>query len=326
MAKDKEWLSDEDRLEPYNWRNTQREQRRDYEQRQTPSKWSAILTAIINYQNKHNGVSPSDQMVSQDTGLSPGQVQYHLREMEKAGLIKDSKGWPRIISVEHAAKVQSLAMLEQRTIEKVEEVKIMDTKDITAKTPSGRKQFVTRAREIAQAIVDHYDQHGHAPYMRDVREKVYGSGKGGSLSGIIRKMTSLGWLHHKERHHHDLAVTGLGRAALFGQLDEQLHSDMPINPPETKVTFSAYPPRRRQAPQPTIPRVPARDPVVRPAPETMRFGPDPSPIDWEYPPPHRGDPVSPPPAMEVRQQPYMKGVSDVDLIIELTRRGFKVSR
>lgn len=307
----KPWLSKEDRLEPNTWHTSRREDAADYEQRQTPAKWAAILTAVINYQNKHHGVSPTDQMISKDTGLSPGQVQYHLKEMEKGGLLRDSKGWPRIITVENVAKVQTMTQIETLPkIERVKEAVAMDTSQLETNKPrkrggardmSNKKDFMTRAKMAAQAIIDHYDQYGTAPRMQWLRDKVYGPPapgtvrSGGGISTIIKKMTQLGWVYHQNKHHRDIALTGLGRAALFGEVESQLHTDTRVNPSDVY--------------RPSIPR-PA--PVAPIAMEVRRAEPAPPP---------------PPPVVIAPQEPSnLSGVETIDLVIELNRRGFKINR
>lgn len=321
--KTKEWLQPEDRLDPANWHTSRRENAHDYEQRQTPAKWAAILTAVINYQNKHHGMSPTDLMISHDTGLSPGQVQYHLREMEKNALVKDSKGWPRILTVENATKVQRLTQIETTPREITKEARTMDTSQLETQKKSkrggarysrtGRKPFMVRAREIAEAITDHYDQYGKPPDGPWLKEKVFahedGRTGGGSLSRIVQQMVDLGWLHHKRKHQRDYAVTGLGRAALFGMVEDQLHTDTPVNPvasPRNTVQGRVFNAPPSPAPRPSIPR--------------RVFHAPPPPVEVTV----RRAEV--PPSAPVIEQPYLKGVSDVDLIIEVTRRGYKVSR
>lgn len=301
------------RLEPRPWRTTQRENRGNYEQRATAGKWASILTAVISYQNKHNGYSPTDLILSRDTGLSPGQVRYHLREMEKGGIITDLKGWPRIILVQNVAKVQAITQLESmpRNVAETEtkEAKVMDTsqldtrKSSMGKSTTGRKPFMVRAREVAQAIVDHYDEYGSPPKVTWVRDRVYrpdGGASGGSASRIITQMTEHGWLHHRPRHR-DLTVTGLGRAALFGQLQEQLHTDTPVNPqPKPRSQFKAETPPSPVDPYANWnPPKPPQPTIQWPTPEAPRIA---------------------------TGQGTLSGVPDVDLVIELTSRGFKVSR
>jgi hypothetical protein len=274
------------RLEPLNWRTTQRESRDDYEQRASAGKWGAIATAVINYQNKHKGMSPTDPMIAAQTG------------------------WPRHIVVANLAKVQSMTQLGiSRPAPKQEEAKVIDTNELnivpSAKVGS-RAAFIERAKQVAQAIVDHYDQHGKPPRMKYIKEQVYGlgspnGGTGGGLSGVVKKMTELGWLYHQPRCHNDLSLTGLGRAALFGKVDNQLHTDTPINPMERKVASKMIAEPEPIATQPSPQPVQPQPSIPRPVPETRtyRASPDPAAV-----------------AM----------FEDVDLVMELMRRGFKVSR
>lgn len=299
------------KLEPYPWRTTQREARGDYEQRDTSRKWGRIARAIINYQNKHHGMSPTDQMIALDSGLSPGQVQYHLREMEKAKLIQDNKGWPRRITVKEVAKVKVMDLPTPPKPEKVEEARVTDTNKVfdgpttTRGTPREREYtkrlpFMERARQLAEAVIDHYDQYGTAPNGKYLKQRVFGRVRdGGGLSRIVNKMVDLGWLHHEPRKQHDYAVTGLGRAALFGQVNERLHTDTPINPFEPPV-----------APRPTIPRPVATPSISVTEAEIRRAVQE----------------MSKPAKVERLEPTNLGDFEDVDLVIELTNRGFKVHR
>lgn len=299
------------KLEPYGWRTTQRESKDDYEQRATAGKWGSIASAVINYQNKHNGASPTDLMISKDSGLTPDQVRYHLREMEKAGLIKDVKGWPRHILVSDVTKVQRITQLDIPAQRKVEEAKVEHSHnlryDAAGRKVSKKKPFMVRAREIAQAVIDHYDQYGQAPSHSWVKDRVYGpDAGGGTMSSVVKKMVQLGWLYHTSRRHRDLAVTGLGRAALFGQIGEQLHTDTPVNPVGDRPRATAKPSGYVSitAPDFEMRPVPSQRPVrdVRPT--------IPRPVRVAAP----------------QGNPDLSNVEDMDLVLELNNRGFRVTR
>lgn len=347
------------RLENEEWLTTQRENERNYEQVATPLKWSGILTFVIDYQNKHRGMSPTDLMISHATKLSPGQVQYHLRAMEVAGLIRDHRGWPRRISVESAAKVQSMTQIETQPTEKVKEVKTMDSEVLQTAAkkvlgPTGRKAFMERAKALGQAVIDHYDQYGVPPDGAYLKEHVYGRvTAGGGLSRVTEQMVALGWLYHKHGYHRDYALTGLGRAALFGQIGEQLHPDTPINPPENNENkqlsegsrrfWASLSPEERAArgrhaanarwQKPSIPRdvMPSqRGGFARAAQQSplvmaeVRRAVAPTPKEELVS--LKTERFVATPSQDTAQNYSITGMSDVDLIIELTRRGFKVSR
>lgn len=304
------------------WRTTRRENEHNYEHITTPLKWSGILSFIIDYQNKHHGLSPTDLMISKGTNLSAGTVGYHIKEMESAGLIKDNKGSPRIITIHNAVKLQ-IGEVHKPTVEKVTEVKTMDSAQLTKKKfslgPTGRQPFIDRAKAIAQAIIDHYDQYGYSPKGDYIKQRVYGQGRhssspgGGGLPRVIRKMVELGWLHHKWKSQ-SYAVTGLGRAALFGQQpeNESLHTDTQVSP---RKGAENYPqnydsPLVEYEPEP-VATIPRRLPIM----PSQKAGLARVAAEERF--------VA---ANAAGDELHITGVSDVDMIIELTRRGFKVSR
>ena len=299
------------RLEPRDWRTTQRENRGDYEQRATAGKWGAILSAIINYQNKHHGLTPTDIMIAKDTRLSIGQVQYHLREMEKAGLIKDNKGWPRIIRVEQVAKVEDLTAMVPSRPEKVEEVEVMDTatmEGVVRRDSRGRRLtpklgFMERAKQAAQAIMDSYDNRGRAPEVQEISAAL-GYAKSGAASDVIAKMAAHGWVHHSRKKHRDLALTGLGRDVLLngGRREPARVNDFGAAPQSMAMALRRDTSREE-------PQVEAPPPEPTPAPR-VRSGTD---LLLEL-------------LGERGQKHDFSQVDDLDLVLEAKRRGFKVSR
>lgn len=224
------------RLEPHDWRTTQRENRGSYEQRATAGKWGTLLTEIIAYQNKHNGQSPSDIELTRLTKLTLGQVRYHLRAMEELHLLRDHKGWPRHIAILDGGKVRTMTALEPQSPppkpKKMEEA--VNTTSNEVKKAMTKKPFMERAKEIAQAIVDYHDRNGHAPGIKEVSDMM-GYTHAAGAGQHIRKMAALGWVHHKEKHHHDLVLTGHGRAALFGEMSDDLHTDVLVRPERQKM-------------------------------------------------------------------------------------------
>lgn len=61
--------------------------------------WTKIIAAVLGYQNNHRGLSPTDEWVAIQTGFTRDLVRAQLRAMEKAGLLTDSKRWPRMIKI-----------------------------------------------------------------------------------------------------------------------------------------------------------------------------------------------------------------------------------
>jgi hypothetical protein len=281
-------------LERETWRTTQRENRRNYEQQGTAGKWGAILSAIINHQNKNHGLSPPNHIISRDSGLSPGQVQYHLAEMEDRGLITDMKGWPRRIVVKDMAKVASLSIAEPRPMQKIEEARVTNTIKSRGKSAYAYKSFMVRAKEAAQAIMDHHDRFGMAPSTTDIRDAL-GYHSTAASSRVVNKMVELGWVSHKPRHHHDIVLTGLGRALLFGEVREDVPTNTPVHATNTSRPVTAGRPTPLAAPQISMTTMPFLAPMAEPTPKAA------GPVD-------------------------LSNLDTVDLLLELQSRGLKVSR
>jgi hypothetical protein len=288
----------------------------------TVDKWADIIGVVLHFQNTMNGVSPSNVYIAKQTGMSGGQVGYHLKRMQERGLVEDDGEWPRHIKV-LASKVQSQPKLDLNPNPQVfgkTEVKTVESTDIGAGTGkrqynriAARRSFLDRAREFAEILMDHYDKHGEAPYLKDVAAQMgyaprsKGSTKGGSTTGglsrVVQEMTRRGWLHHRPGHQRDMVLTGLGRAVLFG-VDEEVHTDMPVQPQQRKVSPMATAFPNPNQPDVTIRR--AEPPIPMRAPEA---------------------PVSvAPPTFTATGHPDLSNVDTVDLLLELQSRGLKVSR
>lgn len=312
MQKERRTLTEQ--LEPMAWRTTQREQQKGYEHAATIEKWADIIAAIMDFQNKWEGHSPSNHAIAKAVTLSPGQVDYHLKRMQERGLIYDDGSWPRNITI-YAAKVQdqqqALALSEAPKQEaKQEEAVAVESQNIGGKSKLDRKNFLDRAREFAQHLTDHYDRHGRAPLLKDVA-KLMGYSQGGlsksgarrsttgGLSHVVTEMTRRGWLHHTPKRQRDMVLTGLGRAVLFGEVKDDLHTDMLVRP---VPTVQPVQPVIQALPQVEVRR--ASQAFAQPAPQ----------------------PVTAPIATPIAQTVDLSTVDTVDLLLELQSRGLKVSR
>jgi hypothetical protein len=302
-----------EQLEALNWRTTQREQQRGYEHMDTVDKWAEIIGAIMHFQNTMNGVSPSNQYIAKETGLSGGQVGYHLKRMQERGLIYDDGQWPRHIQI-IAAKVQTqpaLDLQDNRPKMGKTEVKAVESSQIGGKTRKQRQGFMDNAKRFAEILVDHWDKYGEAPYMTDIAIKMgYGDGGNrragtGALSRVANEMVRRGWLHHERKHQRDMVLTGAGRAALFNEVRGELHTDMPVHTTKPNPMATAFPALR--PPEMTIrraePPIPMR--VAEPVPTP--------PIDYRAK-------TAPPEQLDLSK------VDTVDLLLELQDRGLKVTR
>jgi hypothetical protein len=184
--------------------------------------------------------------------------------MEAKGLITDTKGWPRRIIVWASTKEvrdhEPLPLLKAAKTE--EEMQPHENTDLPPQQPAKRKRGVgllDNAKLIAQAITDYYDQHGKAPRQREIAAQL-GYSTPNSSSGLSRpimQMVERGWLHHKP-HHRDYMLTALGRAILFGEVREEVHTDMPVRPansnghqPQAPVPVNVEV-RRAQEPEPMV--------------------------------------------------------------------------
>lgn len=70
--------------------------------------WAKIIAAIYHYQNNHRGLSPTDEMIAIEAGLSLGVVRSQMRLMEQVGLLTDSKRWPRHIVIKRDVAIDKI--------------------------------------------------------------------------------------------------------------------------------------------------------------------------------------------------------------------------
>jgi hypothetical protein len=322
--------------------------------------WGTIIGAILKFQQEHDGRSPSNPLIAQATGLSPGQVQFHLQTMQQEGLIHDKEGWPRrlLVSMEAVREAQKRqeAETKSKSVDRqeppaeppapTEEEENMATVEVpeVGHTRSGKKKresFLVNAKRFAQVLTDYYDTHGHAPLIKDIAKQLgYHEVKPVGVSRVVKEMVQRGWLHHKSGCHADFVLTGLGRAVLFGEpIREDIHTDALVRPQPVKAQQPAPPPQheiRRKADKPFRP---AGSPHI-PTPTRRR-----EPVTGYYqPPPYRPSrhlleeiaPVirEPEPQQVSPQWPEnepptsinLAKVDSVDLLLELQARGFRVTR
>ncbi len=285
------------KLEPKQWRSTQRENARDYEHRATAGKWAAIISAIINFQNKHSGASPADHIIARDANLSVGQVGYHMKEMQKAKLIRELRGYPRVILVEQVAKVA------KEITTPTEEIRRMKTKK-SKRNYSGRASFAERAENIARKLDEYWNKYGTSPDGRWLLGQVYEPGAAsGAIVPVLQRMTERGWIEHKPNSQ-AYKLTEEGRSTLLG---------------EAKVVDHQQPELSRvSAPSMATPSIPRNVPPPTPYPEPQAIPPwEPEPVAFT------GAPTG---AATFTNGTDLYKVEDVDLVIELTSRGFKVHR
>ena len=272
------------------------------------SRWSDIIGCILKYQQEHGGKTPFVPVIAQHTGMSPGQVQFHLEQLKKRGFIIERGTWPLRLSVV-ASAVQAVKQ-EAAPAAPPEEEEVMAT--VTPPRPvrekrtghKRRESFLVNAKRFAQVLTDYYDRHGHAPLIKDIAEELgYSAAKPVGVSRVVKEMVERGWLHHKAGHHGDFVLTGIGRAVLFGEpLREEVHTDMPVRPQS----------ERRIEPDPHYPPTQMVSPVV----QAYRPKPEPEP---ERPAMREYQPVA-------QTVANLSDIDSVDLVLELTARGFRVSR
>jgi hypothetical protein len=302
------------------------------------SRWSDIIGCILKYQQEHGGRTPFIPVIAMDTGMSPGQVQFHLEQMKKRGFIVEKGTWPlRLVVMATAVQAAEAEKQEQAPPVKKplaapkeappKEEEIMATVQVPApaRLPSGKKKresFLVNAKRFAQALTDYYDEHGEAPLLKDIAHRLgYAGRHTAGLSRITNEMVQRGWLHHKDNCQRDWVLTGLGRAVLFGEpLRDHVHTDMPVRPQPTRVF--------EPAPQPEVKmEVRRADVPAKPVASRGWGEPERSPVMRVYAP----KPEPERPAMR-EYEPVAKAVADlsdvdsVDLVLELTARGFRVSR
>jgi hypothetical protein len=235
--------------------------------------WTKIIAAVLHYQHTHHGLSPTDEMIAIESGLSRDVVRSQMRIMEQQELLTDSKRWPRIIKINRGHTIDALLDKidpKQKPVLRVvpkEEVKmeaLNNSKHPKGKRYKRRYPFLEAAKKFAQALVNFQDEHGRSPHLYEISKELgYGGPTGlntGGLSRVLRKMAEQGWVHHTPRHQRDIVLTSLGRAMLFGVNGEVLHTDMPVIPTDAgKAILEQAAPRvphvevrRAQAPTPMV--------------------------------------------------------------------------
>jgi predicted transcriptional regulator/DNA-binding transcriptional regulator YhcF (GntR family) len=201
------------------WHTTRRENPRNYEMPDTPAIWARITSAIIDHQNKHGGASPSDRSIAENTLLSIGQVQYHLREMANAQVITVLGDYPRVIAVHQITKPTKEPPKEAA---KEEAMHITGTVKRTFNGPDGRehemKPFIVRAKDVALALEEYWRDHGEGPPVLWLQERVFGfsNTSTGSATRIVQQMVERGWVTHKKGYVGDTKLTEEGRKVLLG--------------------------------------------------------------------------------------------------------------
>lgn len=289
-------------LEPLSWRTTQREQEIGYEHRATAGKWALILSAIIRYQNRYDGSSPSNSYLCENTGLSFGEVRYHMGEMEGRGLLADDRAYPRHIQILDGAKRSPLAARTAVTEEddKVKKAIVKDSATQDKAKANGRKTrttFIDGARALAQAMIDITNETGQKPGPLQLAERC-GYRYSGAVSYIVGKMLKLGWVSHRKYQHNDMTVTPKGLAALFSKENEE---------PEAPVASMTTPP----------PKMEVQEPMFFVTDEEKRKMYEGNDVPWSVDP---GTTLSP------SVNNGLAGANDLDLVLELNSRGYKVSR
>jgi SOS-response transcriptional repressor LexA len=270
----------------------------------TAQRWADILAAIMEFQQRNNGQSPSTPSIAARARLSPAVVTTELKAMEEHGLIRDYNGWPRRIEVNSVTKLTEAVESMVRSQRK-RTAKVAESETVTGHTAKRRENLLTGARRFAQALTEYYDKHGQAPMLKDLAP-ILGYSGSSSLSRLAMVMTRKGWLHHTPGHQRDIALTGLGRAVLFGEVREDIHTDMPVR---AAANGNAKPPTV------TLPMPWLTAPHGSMVSVTS---PDRNQDKEEY---HADSPRAQP-----MTKPDLTDAEDVDLVIELMKRGFKVSR
>lgn len=190
-----------------------------------------IIETIKLYQSKHRGLSPTDQMIAKETGLSPGQVAYQIHRLEDAGKLFVTSHWPRTIMwpkgeepkdesprPANETKVSELRetgvskpVLEKMKEETMEEVK----RDSRGHILSERMTFSKRAKQMAKALLE-LENRGDKGGVLVLSKMVYGVAHTGYSSTIIKRMEEAGWVTHSFKKQNDISLTPKGKRELLG--------------------------------------------------------------------------------------------------------------
>jgi hypothetical protein len=339
------------------------------------SAWADIIGAVLKYQQEHERRSPSNPMICHVTGLSPGQLEYHLAQMQKCGLIDDKEGWPRRLIVTATAlqaarqeqQAQPAAPAEPQPEEKPMQMTSSEASGgrhnggprVNAaklrippikKTKNGRKKrepFIVNAKRFAQVVFSFEDEHGYAPLIKDMAEQLgYNVEKPVGVSRTIKEMVKRGWLFHERGHHGDFAVTEEGIRVLFGgqkpepkreQTPPDIVSEPQPEPPPAQhkhrdMTYPEPPPRPE--PRFEVRRAPEqREPERRYEEAVQSWRDIPRPVVQVYRTPEaeekrwpEQEPGPEPEWPRTTDKVSLAGIDTLDLVLELTARGFRVTR
>lgn len=169
-----------------------------------------------------------------------------------------------------------------------------------------RKTFFERAKEIAQAI---HAKDGPV-YVQEISLAVYGRAKGGTVPKLIQRMAEEGWVTHKPRHHGDIRLTDKGRSVLLS-IEEPV--ELPVQD-------------RQELTDEAREEVTAATDAIMPELSGEYLNPGDA---YEDAPEPTDDKPREAKVIEVPAETFrllLAAFTDLDLVLELSARGYRVTR
>lgn len=279
-------------IEPAEWRVTSAEQASGYNQAASIEVWGAVLRFVMEWQNVHEGESPTMFEIARNLGISGKSVRYHCGQMMLRGLIKYGPTGIQILGAGNALVAKPAEA--QGPSEQTKEARVTTTE---RKTPT--ISFVERAKALAKFVRDFQQRYGISPTMKETADGL-GYNSPSAVSALVRDMGHRGWIDHAPATKNCGTLTSLGMATLInGNVGNLREEDVQAAADHIERQEAA------QAQEPVTIQMPWLDPktvaeaMSRPAAITR---------------------------ISAEPDPHLSQVSDADLILELLDRGFMVTR
>lgn len=294
--------------------------------------YANIIKAIKTYQSKHRGMTPTDQMISNEVGLPPHQVGYCIRQLEREGKLSVASLWPRHIIFPKGKEViiEAAAPRNETNIHRISRFGVSCTKQPEevmenenannnarpAKKTAKRRSLYETAKEVAVALegLEKSGQRGGAKILAKI---VRGVSHTGNMSKVIEYMAEEEWVHHRKHKINDVKLTDKGKRLL-------LNRNIPVSRAEAgSMSWDGLSPqqrseRARRAAQARWEKETAGNKPAVPTPQ--------APPTYEEPTTGSGEENVATMKVEVRLDAILPSIDTVDLVLEVQRRGFTVAR
>lgn len=208
-----------------------------------------IVAAVLHYQNNHRGLSPTDEMICIESGLPRDVVRQQLREMEREGLLSDSRRWPRIIKINKAPTIDHLLdLIDPRQKLPANGAATSHLVSHKEEKMAGIKQRADRpwretAKQIANFVHEYTKEYGRPPLGKDVAVAIGYNERATGMWRVVGFMREAGWLTPSDGTQHSLRLTPKGMKDLLGtsvQLEpEETVAKRPVGEVDSSPRFPA---------------------------------------------------------------------------------------